>query len=684
MSDSAAWPSPPQPVLPLKPLALLCALAVLASLLPGPWWLPVAVAAVTVPAALLAARRFGVPGYARTLLLLWLPIALVVCAVQGLTYPEARTIYWQAGPLRVSGEGLRVAAAISARVAVASACGLLFALGLHPGDLLRQPRPARPLPRLLAIVCALCLAALPGMRRRVATIREVRTLRGLSPRALSPRALAGYALPLLQGTVADSDRVLDVLHSHALLPLPAPPQHDETAGALSIAGSSLTYRGAESPALRKLSLCLRSGEVALIYGLSGSGRSSLCRLASGMLLGDEAEVSPAPRSAALPFRAALAPTDAGGLTRTVAEEVTLASGVDTAFAARLAALLGLTQALPQDPLTISGGERERLAVLSCLAPRPTVAALDQPFSGLDAQSVRGVWQAVALAAGAGCAVLLCDDREREVPADLAPRCKRFLLREGCLEELPAGAALPWAEPSPLPEKTAVTGNGTVTGESDSAETPAAVTSQAGEVALRAEELTRFVPGRIQPLYSELNLSLRRGELLVVNGRSGVGKTSLLRQLAGLDHGALGPGALATGEVSAAGLAVVLQEQQAQLSRTSVLAEVMSARRCDGGEVSEESAHRVLSRCGLSEVHTKHPRELTSAELARLLLACALVRDADVLLLDEPTAHCDLPTQRDLAGVIAEEQRRGKAILLVTHDAELLHRFGKEIRVSNLS
>ncbi|MGQ4527553.1 ATP-binding cassette domain-containing protein [Dermabacteraceae bacterium P13136] len=677
MSDSAAWPSPPQPVLPLKPLALLCALAVLASLLPGPWWLPVAVAAVTVPAALLAARRFGVPGYARTLLLLWLPIALVVCAVQGLTYPEARTIYWQAGPLRVSGEGLRVAAAISARVAVASACGLLFALGLHPGDLLRQPRPARPLPRLLAIVCALCLAALPGMRRRVATIREVRTLRGLSPRALSPRALAGYALPLLQGTVADSDRVLDVLHSHALLPLPALPQHDETAGALSIAGSSLSYRGAESPALRKLSLCLRSGEVALIYGLSGSGRSSLCRLASGMLLGDEAEVSPAPRSAALPFRAALAPTDAGGLTRTVAEEVTLAAGVDTAFAAQLAALLGLTQALPQDPLTISGGERERLAVLSCLAPRPTVAALDQPFSGLDAQSVRGVWQAVALAADAGCAVLLCDDREREVPADLAPRCKRFLLREGCLEELPAGAALPWAEPSPLPVASAVTG------ESGSAETLAAVTSQPGEVVLRAEGLTRFVPGRSQPLYSELNLSLRRGELLVVNGRSGVGKTSLLRQLAGLDHGALGPGALATGEVFAAGRAVVLQEQQAQLSRTSVLAEVMSARRCDGGEVSEESARRALSRCGLSEAHAKHPRELTSAELARLLLACALVRDADVLLLDEPTARCDLPTQRDLAGVIAAERRRGKAILLVTHDAELLHRFGKEIRVSNL-
>ncbi|MBV7412888.1 ATP-binding cassette domain-containing protein [Dermabacteraceae bacterium TAE3-ERU27] len=671
MSDSPAWPSPPPPVLPIKPLALLCALAVFASLLPGPWWLPVAVAAVTVPAALLAARRCGLPGYARTLLLLWLPIALVVCAVQGLTYPEARTIYWQAGPLRVSGEGLRVAAAISARVAVASACGMLFALGLHPGDLLRQPRPARPLPRLLAIVCALCLAALPGMRRRVATIREVRTLRGLPP-----RALAGYALPLLQGTVADSDRVLDVLHSHALLPLPSPPLPDETAGAFTAAGTSLTYRGEASPALNSLSLSLAAGEVALLYGLSGSGRSSLCRLASGILLGDEAKASPAPRSAALPFRAAFAPTDAGGLTRTVAEEVTMAAGVDTAFAARLAELLEISEILPQDPLTISGGERERLAVLSCLASRPTLAALDQPFSGLDAQSVDGVWRAIALAADAGCAILLCDDREREIPAALAPRCKRFLLREGILEELPAGTPLPWAEPVLPPEESAVTG------ESDSAKDPAA-SFPAGEVVLRAEGLTRLVPGRSQPLYSELNLSLRRGELLVVNGRSGIGKTSLLRQLAGLDHGRLGPGALATGEVSCAGRAVVLQDQQAQLSRTSVLAEVMSARRCDGGEVSEESARRALSRCGLSEAHAKHPRELTSAELARLLLACALVRDADVLLLDEPTARCDLPTQRDLAGVIAEEQRRGRAILLVTHDAELLHRFGEQIRVSNL-
>ena len=283
MADAPTWPPQPQPVLPIKPLALFCALAVLASLLPGPWWLPVVVAAVTVPAALLAAHSFKLTGYARTLLLLWLPIALVVCAVQGLTYPEARTIYWQAGPLQVSGEGLRIAAAISARIAVASACGLLFALGLHPGDLLQQPRPSRTLPRLLSIVSALCLAALPGMRRRVATIREVRTLRGLSP-----RALAGYAVPLLQGTLADSDRVLDVLHSHSLLPLPSPPLPDESADAITLAGTALSYRGEGSPALHDLQLSLCPGEVALVYGLSGSGRSSLCRLAAGMLLGDEA------------------------------------------------------------------------------------------------------------------------------------------------------------------------------------------------------------------------------------------------------------------------------------------------------------------------------------------------------------------------------------------------------------
>jgi sulfonate transport system ATP-binding protein len=162
----------------------------------------------------------------------------------------------------------------------------------------------------------------------------------------------------------------------------------------------------------------------------------------------------------------------------------------------------------------------------------------------------------------------------------------------------------------------------------------------------------------QDVLRDLDLRIEPGEFVAVIGRSGSGKTTLLRVLAGLDPEA-------DGHVeSGARPAVVFQDARLLPWRSALQNVTLGLREPD----ADERGRRALAEVGLQVREDAWPRQLSGGQRQRVALARGLVRDPDLLLLDEPFSALDALTRASAQGLVTELwERHRPAVLLVTHD-----------------
>jgi sulfonate transport system ATP-binding protein len=161
----------------------------------------------------------------------------------------------------------------------------------------------------------------------------------------------------------------------------------------------------------------------------------------------------------------------------------------------------------------------------------------------------------------------------------------------------------------------------------------------------------------------IDLELAPGEFVALLGRSGSGKTTLLRALAGLDRGV-------TGEVRTGSAPAVVFQDPRLLPWRSALANVALGLRGAGAVGSESRARAALAEVGLAGREDAWPRQLSGGQRQRVALARALVREPDLLLLDEPFSSLDALTRASAQRLVSELwERHRPAVLLVTHDVE---------------
>jgi sulfonate transport system ATP-binding protein len=158
----------------------------------------------------------------------------------------------------------------------------------------------------------------------------------------------------------------------------------------------------------------------------------------------------------------------------------------------------------------------------------------------------------------------------------------------------------------------------------------------------------------------IDLELAPGEFVALLGRSGSGKTTLLRALAGLDRGV-------SGEVRTGSAPAVVFQDPRLLPWRSVLANVALGLR---GADAQGRARAALAEVGLAGREDAWPRQLSGGQRQRVALARALVREPDLLLLDEPFSSLDALTRASAQRLVSELwERHRPAVLLVTHDVE---------------
>jgi sulfonate transport system ATP-binding protein len=185
-----------------------------------------------------------------------------------------------------------------------------------------------------------------------------------------------------------------------------------------------------------------------------------------------------------------------------------------------------------------------------------------------------------------------------------------------------------------------------------------VTTAVEAPAVRASRIVRRYGDRT--VLHDLDLDIRRGEFVALIGKSGCGKTTLLRTLAGLDP--VDGGAL----ITPASSTVVFQEHRLlpwwRVWRNVAIGLPRST--------SRARAQSALEEVGLDQHADAWPVTLSGGEAQRVALARALVREPELLLLDEPFAALDALTRIRMHGLVrALISRHRPAVLLVTHDVD---------------
>lgn len=182
----------------------------------------------------------------------------------------------------------------------------------------------------------------------------------------------------------------------------------------------------------------------------------------------------------------------------------------------------------------------------------------------------------------------------------------------------------------------------------------------------------------RPLFSGLDLPLAAGRWTCLLGPSGVGKSTVLRLLAGLDTGGRFRGTIAADDGQPlAGRIAFMAQTDLLAPWLDVTGNVTLGARLRGEPVARARARDLIDRVGLAEHATKRPASLSGGMRQRVALARVLMEDRSVVLLDEPFAALDARTRAEMQE-LAFATLDGRTVLLVTHDPAEAVRLGHAI------
>jgi cell division transport system ATP-binding protein len=234
-----------------------------------------------------------------------------------------------------------------------------------------------------------------------------------------------------------------------------------------------------------------------------------------------------------------------------------------------------------------------------------------------------------------------------------------------------------ANPTPAPA-----GAGTIPGI-DRKSAPPTYATTAPALSLQAADIYQ----QQTLVLSQVNFSVQAGEFVYLIGKTGAGKSSLLKTLYGdlpLQRGAGQVGGLSLGGLKPADipvlrrkLGIVFQDFQLLYDRTvseNLLFVLRATGWTDPSKMKQRSAE-VLKLVGLSTKDFKMPHELSGGEQQRVVVARALLNYPTLVLADEPTGNLDPDTSLEIMGLLTQiAQEQGTAVLMATHDYLIIDRF----------
>jgi energy-coupling factor transporter ATP-binding protein EcfA2 len=472
---------------------------------------------------------------------------------------------------------------------------------------------------------------------------------------------------------------------------------------------SYSYPDTPYPALTDVSFTLPEGEITLVTGPSGAGKSTLLRCLNGLVPHFSGGTLKGTLSVCGLNPVMTSPRVMSGYVGFVFQdpesqfvmdhvEAEIAFALENAALPRaemlnrvqeVMALLDLTALRTRSIDTLSGGEKQRVAIAAALALHPQVLVLDEPTSQLSPESAHEVLTAVAhINITLGITVLLAEHRlERILPfahrmLHMRGRGKEVLVGEpreilSQISQTPPlihlAKALDWKPlPVTIEEGCKFSRDLAVKGP-----LPATVHIMPGGQPFIETESLSFAYGN-RPALRGVNIQLFPGEVVALLGQNGAGKTTLLKCLIGLLRPSAGSVKVAGRDIAGKEVADICrdvgylpQDPNALLFADTVAEELHITLRNHNIALRDApvSSQMLLERLGLLDKSTTYPRDLSVGERQRVALGAILVTQPKALLLDEPTRGLDYEPKQALSRLLRQWREEGLAVLLVTHDVE---------------
>jgi energy-coupling factor transport system ATP-binding protein len=514
-------------------------------------------------------------------------------------------------------------------------------------------------------------------------------------------------------------------------------QIENTAGAALVAdavtvdGVAFTYLGAAKPALRGVSFAQSAGEMIGVMGASGAGKSTLAKCLNRivpefedgdfrgaiMIAGERlahlrvCEVAPKVGMVFQDFESQLFSTN-------VAHEVAFAMeqvGMDRADMNRRIApaleAVGLRGFEHRDPTSLSGGEKQRLAIASVLALRPGLIVLDEPTTDLDPEGRAEVFALIRRLRAQGLSLIVIEHeseelrsadriiilREGEIVADDSPRVvfARSELLEECGVRPPGlGRALKLLGIDAQAESVeqaydaivaAYPRLGSAVQGSDDSDRRTTDVPQNDAALVEVENVSFSYSG--PRVLDSIDLRVEAGDFLAIVGQNGSGKTTLAKQIVGLLQPAAGRVMLSGKDrismrpaETAREVAYVFQNPDHQIFAATVEEEIAFGPRNFGLGADEikRRCEEVLIAVGLETERQSDPFLLSKGERQRLAVASVLVLKPRMLILDEPTTGLDHREQLRMMALVRELNRSGIAIVIITHTPWLVAEYARRV------
>ena len=499
---------------------------------------------------------------------------------------------------------------------------------------------------------------------------------------------------------------------------------------------SFTYRDSGSPAIRDIDLVLRAGEMVGIMGASGAGKSTLVKCLNRLVPGFEdgefrgvvriggravdgaqvCDLAPVVGLVFQDFEAQLFSTNAGLEVAFAMQQVGMPRDEIVGRIGPALEAVGLAGFEARDPTSLSGGEKQRLAIAAVLALRPRVIVFDEPTTDLDPEGRAEVLALIHRLRGEGLSLVViehdaeelrgCDRiilmRAGEIIAQGPPA--QVLTQLALLEESGvhppdlnrALAALGMREHASgvddaarlIESRLTLDGAAAHSSASSAISEGSAMAVEVAPIAALAEMRgVSFQYPMGKTALEAIDFRLGTAEFVAIVGQNGSGKTTLAKHLVGLlkpsrgvvmlggrDRATMRPAA------TAAQAGYVFQNPDHQLFASTVAEEVAFGPRNFGLDPAEVELRvsEVLRAVSLDDARERDPFLLSKGERQRLAVASVLALRPRLLILDEPTTGLDYREQRRMMALLAELNRGGIAIVIITHTPWLVAEYARRV------
>lgn len=475
---------------------------------------------------------------------------------------------------------------------------------------------------------------------------------------------------------------------------------------LSCENVAFKYNESTDYAISDCTFSVKKGEKIMLCGASGSGKSTLLRLLKrelsprGELSGnitlmgkDRSELSD--RESAEKISFVMQSPDSQTVCDKVSAELAFGlesfgvkSGEIQSRVGEMAAFFGIEPLYDRDISTLSGGQKQLVALCSVMATDPDILLLDEPTAQLDPVAARELLDILdRLNKEMGVTIIIAEHD----PEELFDSCDKILyLAKGKTEFFgtPALTAKYFVENALegfLPETAKAfarlcddlplnvrqgRAKFEKLGVTDIPKQAVTDTERAEPYALQCKNLWQRYEKNSPDILKGCDLGIRKGECYGLLGSNGGGKSTLLRVICGLSKPYMGTASLFGKKQKAYKNGSLFHEMLAFLPQEPVTMFIKESVREDLLQSGEKSAvENVSQRMGIEHLLDRHPWDLSGGEIQKCAFAKILLADPKIIVLDECTKGMDSFAKKALGDVLASLKAEGRTILLVTHDLE---------------